>query len=280
MHIINEISNLRLQIDALRKNGQPIALVPTMGALHDGHVTLIREAQKITDNVIVSIFVNPAQFNQKDDLQNYPRTLVQDSEKLSAIQVPLVWAPAVSAIYPKGFSTSMAISGLDQNLCGATRPGHFDGVILIVAKLFNQTGADIAFFGEKDYQQLAIIRQMAHDLDFDIDIRGVPTVRNENGLALSSRNALLTDQQYSDAHALPRALQNAANSIKNGQNIDSAIAKARETILNAGFKNIDYLDLVDAKTLNILKKWNGEEARLLVAAFIGTIRLIDNISIK
>lgn len=280
MQIIHEISNLRLQIDALRENGQPIALVPTMGALHDGHLTLIREAQKITDNVIVSIFVNPAQFNQKDDLQNYPRTLSQDSEKLSAIQVPLVWAPAASAIYPKGFSTSMAIKGLDRNLCGATRPGHFDGVILIVAKLFNQTGADIVFFGEKDYQQLAIIRQMAHDLDFDIDIRGVPTVRSEGGLALSSRNALLSDQQYSDAHALPRALQTAANSIKNGQDIDKAIAKARENILNAGFKNIDYLDLVDAKTLNILEKWNGDEARLLVAAFIGTVRLIDNISVK
>ncbi len=280
MHIINNLSELRSYVGSLRSNNQPIALVPTMGALHDGHLSLVRAAQKVTQNVIVSIFVNPAQFNQNDDLQNYPRTLPEDAEKLKALEIPVIWAPSPSTIYPDGFSTSMAIKGLDQNLCGATRPGHFNGVILIVAKLFNQTDADIAFFGEKDYQQLAIIKQMARDLDFNIDIRGVPTVRNKDGLALSSRNIHLSDEQLSAASALPLALQMAAASIKEGENIDKAIARARENMIAAGFNSIDYMDLVDAKTLEKLKQWDGVEARLLVAAFIGNTRLIDNIKVK
>lgn len=280
MHIINNLSELRSYVGSLRSNNQPIALVPTMGALHDGHLSLVRAAQKVTQNVIVSIFVNPAQFNQNDDLQNYPRTLPEDAEKLKALEIPVIWAPSPSTIYPDGFSTSMAIKGLDQNLCGATRPGHFNGVILIVAKLFNQTDADIAFFGEKDYQQLAIIKQMARDLDFNIDIRGVPTVRNKDGLALSSRNIHLSDEQLSAASALPLALQMAAASIKEGENIDKAIAKARENMIAAGFNSIDYMDLVDAKTLEKLKQWDGIEARLLAAAFIGNTRLIDNIKVK
>lgn len=264
----------------VRKNGQPIALVPTMGALHEGHLSLVREAQKATPNVIVSIFVNPTQFGANEDLDSYPKQLEADAALLQSIDIPIIWAPDVTAIYPAGFATSMQITGLDDNFCGSKRPGHFDGVILIVSKLFNQTGADLAFFGEKDYQQLAIIRQMASDLDFDIDIIGVPTVRNADGLALSSRNSYLSEDELRSALALPQSMQEAAKAIQNGTDVQSALTNAADKMLKSGFQSIDYINLIDAQSLKILENWDGEEARLLAAAFIGTTRLIDNLAVK
>jgi len=279
--IIKTIKNLRFAVKEFRNNGKVIALVPTMGALHDGHLTLVREAQKISDAVIVSIFVNPTQFGEGEDLDSYPRQLEEDAEKLKALNVSIIWAPEPKTVYPEGFATSMHIKGLDDNLCGEKRPGHFDGVILIVSKLFNQTDADIAFFGEKDYQQLAIIKQMTRDLDFDIQIVGVPTVRNADGLALSSRNAYLSDEERRAATALPNALKEAAEAIKDdATNIDVVLKNAHNKMLDAGFQEIDYINFVDAKSLQSLKKWDGREARLLAAAFIGSTRLIDNLSIK
>lgn len=280
MKIIQTLENLRASIAMVRKNGQPIALVPTMGALHEGHLSLVREAQKATPNVIVSIFVNPTQFGANEDLDSYPKQLEADAALLQSIDIPIIWAPDVTTIYPAGFATSMQITGLDDNFCGSKRPGHFDGVILIVSKLFNQTGADLAFFGEKDYQQLAIIRQMASDLDFDIDIIGVPTVRNADGLALSSRNSYLSEDELRSALALPQSMQEAAKAIQNGTDVQSALTNAADTMLKSGFQSIDYINLIDAQSLKILENWDGEEARLLAAAFIGTTRLIDNLAVK
>lgn len=251
-----------------------------MGALHEGHLSLVREAQKATPNVIVSIFVNPTQFGEGEDLDNYPKQLETDAALLKSMDIPIIWAPETATIYPAGFATSMQIKGLDDNFCGSKRPGHFDGVILIVSKLFNQTGADIAFFGEKDYQQLAIIRQMALDLDFDIDIIGVPTVRNASGLALSSRNSYLSEGELHRALSLPQSLQEAAKHIHNGADVQSTLLKATDKMLKSGFDSIDYMNLIDAKSLKILENWDGQEARLLAAAFIGSTRLIDNLAIK
>ncbi len=280
MKIIHILDHLRQSISLLRKNEQPIALVPTMGALHEGHLSLVREAQKRTENVIVSIFVNPTQFGAGEDLDSYPKQLEADAALLKSLNVPIIWAPESSSIYPKGFATSMQINGLDDNFCGAKRPGHFDGVILIVSKLFNQTGADLAFFGEKDYQQLAIIRQMALDLDFNIEIVGVPTVRSAEGLALSSRNSYLSEDELRDALALPQSLQEAAQEIQNGADVSATLSHATDKMLQSGFESIDYINLIDAKSLKILKKWDGQEARLLAAAFIGRTRLIDNLAVK
>lgn len=280
MKIIQTLENLRASIAMVRKNGQPIALVPTMGALHEGHLSLVREAKKATPNVIVSIFVNPTQFGANEDLDSYPKQLEADAALLQSIDIPIIWAPDVTTIYPAGFATSMQIKGLDDNFCGSKRPGHFDGVILIVSKLFNQTGADLAFFGEKDYQQLAIIRQMASDLDFDIDIIGVPTVRNADGLALSSRNSYLSEDELRSALALPQSMQEAAKAIQNGTDVQSALTNAADKMLKSGFQSIDYINLIDAQSLKILENWDGEEARLLAAAFIGTTRLIDNLAVK
>jgi len=264
--IINTIANLRQSLLELRHNNQPIALVPTMGALHDGHMALVKTAQEITKNVVVSIFVNPTQFGEGEDLESYPRQLKDDANKLQNMDIPIIWAPEPKTVYPEGFATNMQINGLDKGLCGAKRPGHFDGVILIVAKLFNQTGADYAFFGEKDYQQLAIIKQMSRDLDFDIEIIGVPTVRNKEGLALSSRNAYLSDDEKDMALALPRALQKAAHAIQSGHNVPEILNEAQQNLKNSGFKSVDYFDLVDSKSLKILDIWDGQEARLLAAA--------------
>lgn len=280
MEILHNIGNLRQSIAHLRQNGKPIALVPTMGALHDGHLSLVHAAKKMTPNVIVSIFINPTQFAAGEDLDSYPQQLETDINLLTPLKVPILWAPDDTIIYPKNFATRMHINGLGDNFCGAKRPGHFDGVILIVSKLFNQTEADIAVFGEKDYQQLAIIRQMARDLDFNIKIIGVPTVRNSAGLALSSRNAYLTEDELRKASTLPQSLFDAAIAIQNGEDVQNILSHASNKILQSGFKSIDYIHLIDANTLEILEKWNGQEARLVAAAFIGTTRLIDNISIK
>jgi pantoate--beta-alanine ligase len=275
LQTIRTLAALRASTVALRRDGGRIAFVPTMGALHDGHIALVREARRRADHVIVSIFVNPKQFGPSEDLDAYPRQEQADAARLIAEGVEILWAPPVEAMYPEAHATTVSVTGLVDVLCGAARVGHFDGVATVVAKLFNQVSPDLALFGEKDWQQLAVIRRMAQDLDFALDIVGVPTVREADGLAMSSRNAYLSGSERAAAAALPAALRHAASSIREGSPADIALADARAAILAAGFASIDYLDLRDERFLNALGG-DAPHARLFVAARIGKTRLIDN----
>lgn len=282
MQIIESLVPLRSAVDALRQDG-PVALVPTMGALHEGHLTLVREARKQARHVAASIFVNPRQFGAGEDLDAYPRPRERDLELLAGEGVSLVWAPTVAEMYPPGYATNVSVSGVSEGLCGAARPGHFDGVATVVCKLFNQVLPDMAFFGEKDWQQLAVIRRMARDLDLirpQVDrIVGVPTVREADGLAMSSRNAYLTADERKRAAALPRAMRTAIARIEAGEAAASPLAALRDELLSGGFASIDYAELCDADSLAPLSTLGSLPARLLVAARIGRARLIDNVAV-
>ena len=260
-----------------------LALVPTMGALHQGHLTLVREARKRAAHVAVSIFVNPRQFGANEDLDRYPRQLAADSALLEAEGVSLLWAPTAEAMYPPGYATNVSVAGVSEGLCGAARPGHFDGVATVVCKLFNQVRPNLALFGEKDWQQLAVIRRMARDLDLVEprvdDIIGVATVRETDGLAMSSRNAYLSAEDRARAVALPKAMHEAIAAVRNGQSISEALTTLRQRLEAGGFSQVDYAEICDANSLKPLAALRGESARLLVAARIGGTRLIDNMAV-
>ncbi len=275
MQIIRDIAMLHRAVTALKQGGQSVALVPTMGSLHDGHLSLVRMAKRVADHAVVSIFVNPTQFGPNEDFDAYPRDEARDAALLVEEGTSLLWAPDVATMYPGGHSTHIEVAELGADYCGAARPGHFDGVATVVAKLFNQVQPDLAIFGEKDWQQLAIIRRMARDLDFGVDILGAPIARDADGLALSSRNAYLSDTQRAAATAFPAALNAAAQAIAGGADVGEALAKAEAAIVAGGFDSVDYVALTDADSLERLRAFRAP-ARLLAAARIGKTRLIDN----
>ena len=283
MQTANTLDMLRKTLGELRANNTSIGLVPTMGALHEGHLTLVREAQETCDHVVASIFVNPTQFGPNEDLDAYPRQLAEDSALLEAEGVALLWAPTVDAMYPEGFETNVSVSRISENFCGASRPGHFDGVATVVCKLFNQVMPDKAFFGEKDYQQLAVIRAMARDLDLTrphaADIIGVPTVREADGLAMSSRNRYLSPMHRAAAAALPNAMQLTIAQIEAGESPSLALGMLERMLKESGFEQVDYAQLADAQSLQKLESPPTRPARLLVAARIGGTRLIDNMAV-
>lgn len=281
MQTVTALDPLRKAVEALRLDG-PLALVPTMGALHEGHLTLVREARGRAAHVAVSIFVNPRQFGANEDLDAYPRQLERDSALLRAEGVSLLWAPPVEVMYPAGYATNVSVSGVSDRLCGAARPGHFDGVATVVCKLFNQVRPDLALFGEKDWQQLAVIRRMARDLDLVRPaadaILGVETVREADGLAMSSRNAYLTPQERAQAPAMANAMRAAIAEVAAGAPVQPALDRLKQALLAAGFSSVDYAELCDAASLEPLAQRGTSEARLIVAARLGKARLIDNMA--
>jgi len=264
-----------------RRPGKTIALVPTMGALHRGHLTLVEEARSLADIVILTIFVNPTQFCANEDLASYPRELSEDIEKADAAGVDIVFTPGVKAMYPEGFLTRVSVTGLEDKLCGLSRPGHFTGVATVVLKLFNITAPHIAVFGEKDYQQLLVIRRMVSDLNLDIDIRGVETVREADGLAMSSRNSYLSSGERKAASALPRALEEAGRLFNGGERSAPAIIEAvRGVLAGEGLIEIEYVKAVDAQSLEdiaSIEDCNKGGVLVQVAVKIGRARLIDHI---
>ncbi len=277
MLVVNNPAALREQIGQWHREGRAIAFVPTMGNLHQGHLTLVEEARRHGDKVVVSIFVNPLQFDKAEDLANYPRTLEQDCAALEAAGVDLVFTPTPEIMYPQGLAsqTFVEVPGISSLLEGALRPGHFRGVSTVVTKLFNLVQPNVACFGEKDYQQLALIRKMVADMAMPIEIVGVPTVRAEDGLALSSRNGYLTAAERAIAPELARTMNWIAEQIETGNShLPSLVAQASQRLDNAGFRT-DAIDIVDADTL---ESASAESQRLviLMAAYLGKARLIDN----
>ena len=281
MRIIHRLDELRKARAALKRG--KVALVPTMGALHEGHLTLVREARNYAEHVAVSIFVNPRQFGASEDLDAYPRQLERDCALLEPEGVELIWAPTPDQMYPQGYATNVSVSGVSEGLCGASRPGHFDGVATVVCKLFNQVEPDVALFGEKDWQQLAVIRRMARDLDLTRPhpdaILAVPTVREADGLALSSRNAYLSPEDRTRAAVLPAAMKKAIAEISVGKPVAEALKRLNAALLIGGFASVDYAELRDAESFAVLAERPTAPARLLVAARIGGTRLIDNMAI-
>ena len=276
--IIRTRDALRETVDAWKASGETVGVVPTMGALHDGHLSLVRAAKKSCDRVIVTIFINPKQFNNPEDYENYPRTEEEDARKLTSLKADVVYVPDGPQMYPEGFATTVSVEGITDGLCGAHRAGHFDGVATIVTKLFTQTQADQAFFGEKDYQQLQVVTRLARDLDLRITVVGCPTIREEDGLAMSSRNLLLSDRARTYAPELHRAMEEMAEGLIAGGDFDTLRAAAVARIERAGFTQVEYLDLRSADTLAVMQTAD-RPARLLAAAWLAGVRLIDNIAV-
>lgn len=277
--IVRSVAQLREIVAGWRRSGASIAVVPTMGALHEGHLSLVRAALEQADRVIVTLFVNPKQFNSQADLAAYPSTEDEDAAKLVLLGAHLLYAPDAEEIYPAAFATTVSVSGVSEGLCGAFRPGHFDGVATVVAKLFLQTSADFGFFGEKDFQQLQLVRRMARDLDIPITIVPCPTVREADGLALSSRNVRLSPAERAVAPKLPSVLLETAERLARGSPVLPTLAEARAAILAAGYREVEYLELRDEADLRPMISLD-QPARLLVAAWLGGTRLIDNVRIS
>ncbi len=276
--IIRELAGLRARVARWRQSGERVGLVPTMGALHEGHVSLARQARGECDRVIVTIFVNPRQFNSAEDLARYPRTEEADARLLAPANVDVVFVPDAGDVYPPEFSTTVSVAGIGQDLEGKYRPGHFEGVATIVAKLFLMTQADRAYFGEKDYQQLLVVRRMARDLNMPIEVVGCQTVREADGLAMSSRNRRLDSAQRRIAPALNAAMREAARAIIAGRDTGEVMAEARRQVMAAGFREVEYIELRSADALAPMTGLD-RTARLLAAAWLGDVRLIDNIAV-
>jgi len=277
--IVRKVGDLRAEVAKWRRDNLAVALVPTMGALHDGHISLLQAARRRVDKVVVSIFVNPTQFGPTEDFSKYPRQEAADVEKLIKARCDLLYAPTVDEMYPEGAATTVHVGGVSEGLCGASRPGHFDGVATIVSKLLNQAQPDIAVFGEKDYQQLQVIKRATADLDIPVKIVGAETVREEDGLAMSSRNAYLSAEERAIAKQFPWVLSALAIEIsKRPDDFGRRVQNARKLLTDSGIDKVDYLEVRDAETLEPVTTID-RPARVFGAVFIGKTRLIDNMPI-
>ncbi|MGA0541437.1 pantoate--beta-alanine ligase [Neotabrizicola sp. VNH66] len=276
--IVQTVADLRQKVRAWRAAGDLVGVVPTMGALHDGHLSLARRARAECERVITTIFVNPKQFNNPDDLKKYPRTLEADAALLSAVPVDVVFAPPVEEVYPEGFTTNVSVGGVSEPLEGRMRPGHFDGVATVVTKLFGMTEAHRGYFGQKDWQQLQVVQQLVRDLNLPVVIVGCETVREADGLAMSSRNVRLTPEGRARAHVLYDAITTAATDIRAGQSDRMALREAAEAVRAAGFDRVEYIELRDAGTL-MPSDDPRRPRRMLAAVWLDGVRLIDNIPV-
>ena len=276
--ILRTVAELRERVGTWRRAGERVAVVPTMGALHQGHLSLVETAKARAERVIVTLFVNPKQFNNPNDLAAYPRTEADDAAKLAPYEIDVLFAPSVEEMYGTGFSTTVSVTGVSEGLCGAHRPGHFDGVATVVTKLLLQSGADIACFGEKDFQQLLVVRRLVADLNIPVEIVGCPTVREADNLALSSRNVRLTDAQRRIAPAIADVLLQSAARLAGGADAAPVLEAAQTALRGAGFDRVEYFELRDAETLKPLQRAD-RPARLLAAAWLGETRLIDNVPV-
>ncbi len=275
--VVRTVADLRTAVARWRTAGETVGLVPTMGALHAAHMALVDRAQALCDRTIATIFVNPAQFGPDEDFAAYPRREARDIELLEAARVDLLFAPAVAEVYPDGFATSVSVAGVSEGLCGDHRPGHFDGVATVVTKLLLQSLPDVAVFGEKDYQQLQVIRRLARDLDIPVRIEPLPTVREADGLAISSRNVYLSAEERAIAPRLYAVLAETAADIAGGSLPAEAAATGLEVLHAAGFTRVEYLEARDAETLAVAD--TGRPLRVLAAAWLGDTRLIDNVAV-
>lgn len=278
VRIVRTRTELREIVQGWKSAGESVGVVPTMGALHQGHLSLVRAAKEGCDRVVVTIFINPKQFNNPEDYENYPRTEEDDARKLEPLKADIVYVPDGAQMYPDGFATTVSVEGITDGLCGAHRPGHFDGVATVVTKLFTQSGADRAYFGEKDYQQLQVVTRLAKDLDLGVEVVGCPTIREEDGLAMSSRNLLLSDRSRVWAPELNRAMEEMAEGLLAGGELEDLKLEAIARIKRAGFTEVEYLDLRAADTLDLMDT-PDRPARLLAAAWLAGVRLIDNIAV-
>jgi pantoate--beta-alanine ligase len=276
--IIRTLAELRSMVRDWKSAGESVGVVPTMGALHAGHLSLVKAASQQCDRVIVTLFINPKQFDNPADYEKYPRTENEDARKLNSFKADVLYVPDGDQMYPDGFATTVSVAGLSQGLCGAHRVGHFDGMATVVTKLFTQTQADKAFFGEKDFQQLQVVTRLALDLDLPIEVVGCPTIREEDGLAMSSRNLLLSDRARTRAPELNRALEDIAEGLLAGGNFETLKVKAFAQLERAGFGDVEYLDLRAADNLELLTK-PERPSRLLAAVWLAGVRLIDNIAV-
>ncbi|MDF1722224.1 MAG: pantoate--beta-alanine ligase [Minwuia sp.] len=276
--IITTVRDLRARVTGWRRAGETVGMVPTMGFLHDGHMSLVRNSRAQNDHTIVSIFVNPKQFDRASDLEAYPRDMDRDAAMLAAAGVDAIWSPEPDEMYPAGFATSVDVAGLTDCLCGATRSGHFAGVAVVVTKLLLQCLPDHAYFGRKDYQQLMVVRRMVADLNIPVEIRGINTVREPDGLAMSSRNWHLTETEREVAPQLFAILTDIAEVAGRGEDVRPTIDKGRKRLEHAGFGDVDYLEVRDAENLELSHR-PKRPARAFAAVYLGKARLIDNVPV-